>query len=98
MAEPQGLEAELATQLASAKLKYEGTAPSSLASACWLCEFYQHGQLCAEAMYKVKAEMQEINDERRQLTEDNELLYEQVQLLQRQSNDLNWQVRAAGRC
>jgi len=36
--------------------------------------------------------MKEANDERHQLTEDNELLYEQVQLLQRQSNDLNWQV------
>ncbi len=49
-------------------------------------------------MYKVKTEMKEINDERHQLTDDNELLYEQVHLLQRQNNDLNWQVRQSAGC
>ena len=48
--------------------------------------------LLSEAMYTLRKEVKHLDGQRAELQESNDLLMEQISLMQRQNNDLAWQV------
>ena len=94
--EPPSLHEELASQLANAKLQYEGTV--GVPCGRGFCVAADPITWRAETLYTLKSQIKELGSEKKQLKENNDILTEQVSLLQRQNNDLAWQVRIGPQC